>query len=303
ADDEPPQEENVFRSNSDEILRGAATLAGAGCQGGHGSAMVLGLAMRGEQRHLWTLQSDKALWLSPSLLKRVKDRSEIRVDDSGFEPEAYCEAVWKSSLVSLGAFANSARYGVTFAELLTDPHKYRGEVIHYEGQVRRIRSFDAPSMLRAKGIKELYECWLFGSQDGANPVCLVCTELPERVTPGEKLSLVASFDAYFFKEYRYQAVSSKDGQARLAPLFIGRSFVLTKAPPSSATGDAFASGSKTLLLIFLGGVFATFVFAFVLHWWFRRGDRRVYAKIKEVRTRDYPDPGTPEVPGTPAPTN
>jgi hypothetical protein len=288
-----PAEENVFRSNTDEIVRGAATLAGAGAQGRTGWVMVLGLTMRGEQRHLWTLQSDKALLLSPSLLKRVKDSSEIRIDDAGFEPEAYCEAVWKSSLVSLGAFANSTHEGVTFRDLLSDPHKYRGQVIHYEGQVRSIRSLDPPLMVQARGIKQLYECWIFGSQDGINPVCLVCTELPEGVAPGERLSLMASFDAYFFKSYRYQAVGNRMGTARLAPLFIGRSFVLTWPAPS-ATSEGAEMESKALLLIFLGGVFATLVLGIGLHWWFRRSDRQVSARLKEMRTRTSADAGTPE---------
>src|ERR1051326_7723377 len=56
ADDEPPVED-IFRSNTDQVVQGAATLAGAGCQGGHGTAMVLGLLMRGDRQHLWKLEA------------------------------------------------------------------------------------------------------------------------------------------------------------------------------------------------------------------------------------------------------
>src|SRR6516162_7325531 len=55
ADDGPPAEE-IFRDNRTEVVQGAATLAGAGCQGGHGTAMVLGLLMRGDRLHLWKLE-------------------------------------------------------------------------------------------------------------------------------------------------------------------------------------------------------------------------------------------------------
>ncbi len=293
--DEPPPAEEVFRDNTAEVLQGAATLAGAGCQGGHGTAIVLALLRRGDQLHLWKLQEiDKALPLTPSLLKRVKDSTDIRVDDSAFEPEAYCEAVLKASLTSLGAFANSA-HPATFSELFTDPWKYRGQVIHYEGTIRRIRHMDAPAMLRAKGINDLYECWMFGHDDGVNPVGLVCSELPAGVSPGEKLSLPASFDAYFFKRYRYQAVGSRPGQAREAPLFIGRSFVITKPAPV-AEAEAYSLGAKWVLLAVLGLVLGTFVLAFGLHWWFRRNDRRVQARLKELRASGYGGAEAPEMP-------
>jgi hypothetical protein len=300
---EPAPEENVFRSNTDEVYRGAATLAGAGCQGGAGTAMVLGMLVRGNELHLWRLEeSNKALDLTPSLLRRVKDSSDVRVDDSAFEPEAYCEAVLKSSLVSLGAFANSAYTDVTFTDVFTEPTTWRGKVVHYEGTIRSIRRFDAPLMLRGKGIKDLYECWIFRKDDGSNrPVCLVCTELPESVKPGERLSLEVSFDAYFFKRYRYEAVGSKPGTAREAPLFIGRGFVVPRQP--EGTSEASDTGAKTFLIGFLGLVCATFVLAFGLHFWFRHGDRRVQARIKQARARDYADPGLPESPGPPPSAN
>jgi len=299
AADDPP-DENVFRDNTEQVVRGAATLVGVGYQEGKGTAMVLALLLRGEQQHLWKLEaSDQALPLSPALLKRVKDSTDVRIDDSAFESEAYCEALFKASLVSLGAFSNSAR-DATFADLFTNPGRYRGEVIHFEGKMRRIRRLDAPLMLAGKGIKDVYECWVFGTDVGANPVCLVCTELPEGVKPGEHLGLTTTFDAYFFKRYRYQAVDSKPGQAREAPLFIGRSFVVVKPPPPNKINEAYADGSHTLLVIFLGGVVATVVLAFSLHWWFRRSDRHVQKKIREVRTREGADPGTPGLPPVPS---
>jgi hypothetical protein len=302
AADGPLPDEDVFRSNTNEVLQGAAALAGAGCQGGHGTALVLGLLIQGDRLHLWKLeQSDKAPELRPNILAKVKDSTGVLVDDGAFEPEAYCEALLKASLTSPGAFANSARRDVTFAHLFNEPWRYRGQVIHFEGQVRRIRRFDPPGMVEAKGVKDLYECWLFDTHYGANPVCLVCTELPEGVAPGERLNLAASFDAYFFKKYRYKAADSTEGHAREAPLFIGRSFVVSQAP-SLPVDDAYGAGWKGVLVLFLGGVLATFVLAFGLHWWFRRNDRRVGARINEVRPRDYVDPGAPGLPGGATPS-
>jgi len=278
-------------------VQGAATLAGVGCQGGHGGAMALGLLLHGDQLHLWKIEaSDKALMLSPGLLKHVKDSTELRVDDAAFEPQAYCEALWKASLVSLDAFANSTHMDVTYVDLFNSPWRYRGEVIHFEGKLRRIRRFDPPGMIAAKGIKDLYECWFFDPNHGPNPSCLVCSELPAGVVPGERLELKGRFDAYFFKKYRYTAIDSKPGYAREAPLFLGRSFVVTSVPPSP-TVDPVAAEWKTVLLMFLGFVLATFILAFGLHWWLRHGDRRVHARIKELRP-EFTDPGATGLSGT-----
>jgi hypothetical protein len=301
ADDEPPAEE-IFRSNTDQVVQGAATLAGAGCQGGHGSAMVLGLLMRGDRLRLWKLEEgDRAPELRAALLKKVKDSTGVMIDDSAFETEAYCEALYKATLASPGAFANSARPDLTIAHLLSEPGEHRGQVFHYEGKVRRIRRLEPPAMLVAKGIRDLYECWLFDEQSyGAHPVCLVCSELPAGASPGEHLAIKASCDAYFFKRYRYESGDSTPGHMRQAPLLLGRTFVPTKppaAPAAPAAEDDYALGWKAVLVLFLGVVSAVLVLVFAAHWWYRRADRRVQERIRAARARDYVDPGASGLPG------
>jgi hypothetical protein len=301
ADDGPPAEE-IFRSNTDQVVQGAATLAGAGCQGGHGSAMVLGLLMRGDKLHLWKLEeSDRAPELRAALLKKVKDSTGVMIDDSAFETEAYCEALYKATLASPGAFANTARRDLTIADLLSEPSRHRGQVFHFEGTVRRIRRLEPPAMLVGQGIRDLYECWLFNEKTyGAHPVCLVCSELPAGVSPGEQLTIAASCDAYFFKRYRYESGDSTPGHKREAPLLLGRTLVLTRPPvtgATAATGDDFAMGSKTVLVLCLAVVPAVFVLIFVAHWWYRRADRRVQERIRAARARDYVDPGASGLPG------
>jgi hypothetical protein len=298
ADDEPPVDE-VFRSNTEEVVRGAATLVGAGCQRGHGSAMVLGLLLQGDRLHLWKLEEgNRAPELRAGPLRKVRDSTGVRIGDDAGEMEAYCEALYKASLASPGAFANSARRDLTLAHLLNEPQRYRGEVIHFEGEVRRIRRFDPPGMLEGQGIHDLYECWLFDRRYGTHPVCLVCTELPPGVQPGEQLSIEASFDAYFFKKYRYESADSKPGYLRQAPLFLGRSFALTRpivAAPQP--DDAFASGSHSALVIFLGIVVAVLVLAVAGTWLYTRADRRVQERIKLARLRQFEGPEGEGMPG------
>jgi hypothetical protein len=243
---------------------------------------------------LWKLEEiNKAMPLSPQYLRQVTDstplappRSKDKPADMPPELEPYCEAVFKSSLTSVDAFANSADRSATYADVFSEPWRWRGKVVHFEGTVRRIRHLSAPDMLLGKGIEDLYECWVFGSNDGTrHPVCLVCTELPAGVSLGDDLSLKASFDAYFFKRLLYHAGDSKANEARLAPLFIGRSFLVKKSPTASRT-DTDSAEWKSFLIVFLIGVLGTFVLAFGMHWWFRRNDRRVRDRLRVARTRD-----------------
>ena len=167
--------------------------------------MVVALLAQGERLHLWKLEeSNKALPLNPKYLDHVTDSASLE-NQGEMGARAYYEAVVKSSLTSLGAFANSADSSVSYANLFSEPVQFRGKVIHYEGIVRLIRHMNPPAMVLAKGVEDLYECWLYGKEDGYNhPVCLVCTELPRGVSPGEKLNLQASFDAYFFMRLSVQ---------------------------------------------------------------------------------------------------
>jgi hypothetical protein len=316
--DEPGAAPEIFRDNFGEVSGAAATLVGIGCNHEQGLVMDLALLKAGDRQHLWRLEeTDMALPLSPALLERVIDGQPIamlpsfrarggqgQVPDlanfNDYEALAFCEALYKANLASTGAFANSARRDLTFSDLFSNPRKYRGQVVHFEGRLRRVRHTDPPPNARAKGVDHLYEAWVFDPHRyGVNPVCLVFTERPAGLAVAEQLDQPVQFDAYFFKKYRYQSADSKPGFAREAPLFIGRSPVLETTPSAM---EAPMRWNTSLLVLFLVLVLATVWIAFALHWWFRRGDRRVQARLQEVRQREFVDPGLPNLPG-PSPSN
>jgi len=125
------------------------------------------------------------------------------------------------------ALAKAARKDVTYAKLMQEPTKFRGEPLHIKGRLRRLIKMDAPKPLLNDGIKVLYEGWIFpeSEEGGANPYCIIFTELPKDVELGERVNYRATCDAYFFKIYRYKAGGDK---TRDAPLLIGRTFALQK---------------------------------------------------------------------------
>jgi hypothetical protein len=187
---------------------------------------------------------------------------------------------------------------------MQEPRKYRGEVVHVEGHVRRVRRFDPPMMAEQAGVRDLYEGWLFDKAYGANPICLVFTELPEGLSIAEKMDQPVTFDGYFFKKYRYQAADGK-AEGREAPLLIGNTPVLTAAPVAAAA-PADTGWSTSLLIGFMALVLVSVGLLLGLIWWFRRGDRQVRSRIARATAPTFAEPvpsALPvEGPATPAGT-
>src|SRR5262249_42762321 len=155
-------------------------------------------------------------------------------------------ALVNAHMTDASAFAAVARKDVTYAELSTRPKHNRGTVVHVHGEVRRVRKYDTPFEvaqqdfleIRRKKMKaaaevvaaflfsqtdfpwappeplsEYYEAWLFDPNYGANPMCLVFTDLPDGLPVAESVQppREVSFDGYFFKRYRYLSGDTKPG--------------------------------------------------------------------------------------------
>jgi len=222
-------------------------------------------------------------------LESVKDSEPIR---SGEEGLAYCEAVVKAHQTSENVFRKSATRSLTFANLFNEPDLHRGKVVHFEGRLRRLVRYEPPTETKIDGIKDLYEGWMFDpDRYGANPVCVVFTELPTGLEPGDKLDVKASFDGYFFKKYRYKAA---DG-LRDSPLLIGHTITLKQAPANSDSeeGGFFSGMLAVTFLAVLGGVF---FLAFLLTLWYRRSDRLVQTRLLNAQASTFvmPEAGPEE---------
>jgi hypothetical protein len=180
---------------------------------------------------------------------------------------------------------------VNFAQLWEEPEKYRGQLIHIEGLVRRVRKFDAPRQAAAEGVPVLYEGWIFAEHQGSNPYCVIVSELGEGVPIAESISgCRVSFDGYFFKRYRYQADKWRD-----APLLIGRAVIKAPGAIEGAEEDTSGFGRQLFpaVLIFLGAMVA---FALGITVWFRRADKRAWARIRQVRDSAFVEPQPPAAP-------
>jgi hypothetical protein len=249
--------------------------------------------------------------LRAELLNRVTDSQPLPVLPEGFdklnlnnlppakarqldrdlsEIEAFCEALEKAYRFKAPSFASAVRsnLNLTPAHLMQEPRKYRGEVVHVEGHLRRVRRFDPPMMAEQAGVRDLYEGWLFDKAYGASPICLDFIELPDGLSIAEKMDQAVTFDGYFFKRYKYQAADGRP-EGREAPLLIGNAPILTAAPVTPAAPDD-SSWNQSLLIGFLVVSLGSVGFILGLIWWFRKGDRRVQSRIARATAPTFVDP-------------
>jgi hypothetical protein len=220
-------------------------------------------------------------------LESVKDEMPIR---SGEEGLAFCEALVKAHKTSNEAFQNSATRGLTYANLYNESKLHRGKVVHFEGRLKRLRRFEPPEETKLDSVTDQYEGWIFDPEIyGANPVCVIFTDLPAGLEPGDKLDVRVSFDGYFFKRYRYKAADTW----RDAPLLIGHTIIVNQKPAKSDAdeGGFFSGFMAVTFLILLGCVF---FLALLLTVWYRRSDRLVQTRVSKAQASGFIEPGAVE---------
>lgn len=263
-------------------------------------AGTLGLLLAGQSFSIWegapapppknVLASDKAVPVDPDLLTGVEDKAPVRsAAENYYEARAYNYVLVQANATPAAALAKGARRDLSFAHLFEEPGKYRGQIVHIEGRLGRLRRFDAPRLAVKQGVPFIYEGWIFGDAYFSNPYCVIATAVPESIPLGETLNHRVAFDGYFFKRYRYDA---GDGR-RDAPLLIGHTLQDRQVTPAGSDADATMAG---MLLPGLVTVLAVTVLLVVsLHWWFRRGDRRIRTHLDMTRSANFnePTPGSP----------
>ena len=175
---------------------------------------------------------------------------------------------------------------------------YLRELLHFEGRLALVLAMKPTDELKSlDGVEQLYEAWITprGSRHFA---CLVVTELPPGITPGENQTANVAFDAYYFKLFHYESREAKDRadpdkkQWHKAPMFLGRTFDAT-APDEPA-----ATYSPMMLAVVVSGLVALGLVALGMGLWLRRGDRRIQAGARDrlhqsVTFDDFPDAPAP----------
>lgn len=194
------------------------------------------------------------------------------------------------------ALKKGARTDVTYAHLMNQSEKYRGEVVHLEGTLARVRRYDPSRFSKPEGIEAEYEGWIYDPKSyGANPMCIYFSELPEGVEVKERLNVPIKFDGYFFKRYRYKTgATNKNGDVwRDAPLLIGKT-IEASAFDTTPVQQGITT-NKDMITAFLGLLMLTMTLALGIAFFYRRGDRAIRSRIAGASalsfTEAQPDEG------------
>jgi hypothetical protein len=211
------------------------------------------------------------------------------------EYNAYTWFVLMARQVSADDIARHVNEKLSFPNLFgVERGIFRGEIVRGKGRLKRLRWIGPTQALKAEGVKDLYEAWVFDPAYDGNPYCVVVTELPEGLKPAEEMDRWVSFEAFFFKRYKYQTAETVERQGqkrpvfRLAPLLIGRTLRLEAAPPAPANpnlsfSDSFVRGAVASVLALMAIVAG-------VTWWLRREDRRTRSRLSAARNPYAPVP-------------
>ncbi|HLJ94610.1 MAG TPA: hypothetical protein VKU02_15595 [Gemmataceae bacterium] len=267
-----------------------ASAAAAAATSMNDPVATLSILLTAKSFSLWeaeiNLPSNQASRMDPDLLEGIEDKAPVRSAAENYaEARAYNYLLVQANSTPVAAFAKSARRDLTFAHLFEEPGKYRGQIVHIEGRLGRLRRFDAPRLAAKQGVPVLYEGWIFGDAYFSNPYCVIATAVPPSVPLGESLNHRVALDGYFFKRYRYKA---GDGW-RDAPLLIGHALVDREVASGGTADGAFADWLFPALLAVL---VITALLVVGLHWWFRHADRRMQTHLDRTRNPGFVEPGS-----------
>jgi hypothetical protein len=281
---------------------GATTLFLNGFAGGSEVYTELMYLSAGEALRYWTFYDPNYVHnIAPADLDGIEDRTPLPKDPGDKELQPYFNMLIYANRTAPEALDRAAlRQDDLWPQLFANPSKYRGEVVHFEGKLKKLRQFKAQSMAVQGGALQYYEGYMEVGATRDDPLFIQITELPPGLKPGDNLDMPVAFSGYFYKIFRYTAVDTKKTHKdRLAPLAIGHTVRLlgpAKAPVEDTTNAP--DWSIWLGPLFFGVIGLTVALLFSLGYWFRSGDRRVRGRLSAARYGDFVAP-PPDAPGEP----
>lgn len=193
------------------------------------------------------------------VLSSVRDNTVgIRRDES----DAYYQMLGHVQRVAPDELELASTTETQYVNLMTEPHRFRGEPLTIQGDLWRLYEFDAgPNDL---GLTTLYEAWIFTGDSQPHPYRVVCTRLPHTLTPGEDIRRPVRVTGYFFKREAYPS----RGGFHVAPTLIATTLAPFRLADSVPPTDA-------ILPYMVGVVTAMGLALLVTLLAFTLGDRRI----------------------------
>ncbi|MGQ0634514.1 MAG: hypothetical protein ACT4QC_07885 [Planctomycetaceae bacterium] len=156
------------------------------------------------------------------LLAAVRD-DVVGVRHSEFA--AYFSLLARAHDAPMRALERAGRSDISYAALMNDTERYRGELVTLAGELRRLTRL-TPGENDA-GIEALFDGWMFTDDAGRrSPYRFVCSEKPVGFPEGDEVRERVQFTGYFFKRVSYETAHGLHS----APMLLGRTFRWVRQP-------------------------------------------------------------------------
>lgn len=190
------------------------------------------------------------------IFREVRDRTPL----SYRENAAYAGLLRRARETPPDRLDAECRTDVLFADLASNPARYRGVPIRLQGTATLIHPLrDVPEPMAGGG--QLYEAWVFTADGRGFPVALVFEDLPPDLPIGDGVRAFVVFRGFFFKLMAYRA----GDKARFAPLLVGRIDYIPE-PGGRTAGPATPSRSILWYTLPLGVLAAYVALRVVMIW-------------------------------------
>lgn len=154
-------------------------------------------------------------------LEIVKDNTiGIRREES----EVFFWLLDHARRIPSSALERSSDHEAQYINVMTEPDRFRGELITIEGDLWRLYEFDASK--NDYGVEKMYEGWVFTGDSGNHPYRIVCTSIPNDFELGENLRKPVRVTGYFFKREGYRS----NGGVHVAPTLIAKKISINPMP-------------------------------------------------------------------------
>lgn len=210
------------------------------------------------------------LSIPPEILRPITDATlGIRKSESA----AYFLMLNKARDAAPDRFERAGSSHTTYAELMNDPERHRGDLITIEGELRRLTTM--PAGENDEGFETLYDGWLFTDAAGKkSPYRVIGSGKPEGMPEGDQIRERVRWTGYFFKRCNYETAHG----LHAAPLLLGREVRWITSPAPGAlkrrTPAVVSIGLCALAALFVSGL-----------WWRFAHERRRQAARRHQRVQ------------------
>lgn len=134
--------------------------------------------------------------------------------------------------------------------MVRDEHsRFAGKLVTLTGHVRKLLSYDA--LPNKFGVKRLHEAWLYTDDSQHNPTVVICTQVPDGMPRGERISETVTVTGYVFRLHYYR---NRIDQLTRAPMILASRLEWQPRQPPAGIPDWLKGAVIAAVVLVLAAV-------------------------------------------------